>query len=106
MPNRSIQSVRSHIRTQQDARAIRENPSLKRTPENLPSYQADKKAQGKEFERLDKKAIQSRPYLKHMPASLPSSIKKLEQEESKQRLIKRRKNVSNFNKSNEGENSI
>lgn len=90
LPKNGFESAKSYMNTRRDQKAIERNPSLRQTPEKLPSHLSEMNKQKKSYQKLDNAAIKKSPYLKHMPERLPSSIKRLESAEKKERLLQRR----------------
>ena len=93
LPQKGFDSARGQLNARADRKAIERNPNLATTPEKLPSHIKEMKSQNKSLQKLDQAAIRKQPYLQHMPERLPSSMVRLEQEEKKERLLKRRENL-------------
>ncbi len=92
-PRTGLEATKNYMNQRQDQRAIAKNPSLKKTPEKLPSFQKEMKKLNSNYKEMDKKAIKNRPFIQYMPNKLPSSIKKLEIAEKNERLHQRRERL-------------
>lgn len=93
LPKNGFNSTKNYLSQRQDQRAIANDPSLRRSPEKLPSFQKEMKKSNSNYAKRDKAEINKHPYMKYMPEKFPSSIKKLEVAEKNERLHQRRERL-------------
>ena len=62
IPRSGFDAAKSYMNARRDQKAIERNPSLRQTPEKLPSHLSEMSKQNKSYQKLDNAAIKKSPY--------------------------------------------